>query len=679
MTASTDPSRHTNRLIHETSPYLLQHAHNPVDWYPWGEEALARAKAENRPILLSIGYSACHWCHVMERESFEDEAVASLMNRHFVYIKVDREERPDLDDIYMAATLALNHGQGGWPMTVFLTPDQRPFFAGTYFPPRDGFGRPGFSTLLTQIADLWDRRRPDLVAAGGDAHRAPPRAGRVRPGWERRRGGDTCRRAGTGRRVRPDLRRIRPRAQVPPGRADLASPPTPPADRRRCRPGHGDQDPRRHGPGRDVRPDRRRLCPLLHRRALAGPPLREDAVRQRPAREDLPGGLPGHGGRLLCPDRPRDPGVHPAGDGRPRGRVLFGHRRRLRGRGGQVLRLDAGRGGGGPGPRRGRPALRLFRHHRRRQLGGQEHPAHAALGRAGRRASRDRRGGIPAEPGGRPGPAVRGPPAAGSARAGRQDPHGLERDDAGGDGGGRAGPRRVPLSGGGRAGGRLSAGRAAAARRPAAPDLSRGEGASGRVSRRLCLPGRRPPGPVRGRRRHPLPPGRHGPRRTHPGGLRGSRRAASSTRRRTTRRSSSGTRTAPTAPSPAPTPWPPRCSPGCPATWTGPTSGKPPSAPSRPTAGPSRQHPRAFCRSLAVVDFLLGGSGRGGPRRGAGCGGIRGAPRRARPDGIFPTGSSRTTTLPARRRPTCRCCAGRASSMGRRRSTSAGTSPARRR
>ena len=123
MTISADPSRHTNRLIHETSPYLLQHAHNPVDWYPWGAEALARAQAENRPILLSIGYSACHWCHVMERESFEDEAVASLMNKSFVNIKVDREERPDLDDIYMAATLALNHGQGGWPMSVWLTPD----------------------------------------------------------------------------------------------------------------------------------------------------------------------------------------------------------------------------------------------------------------------------------------------------------------------------------------------------------------------------------------------------------------------------------------------------------------------------------------------------------------------------------------------------------------------------
>ncbi|RPI09594.1 MAG: thioredoxin domain-containing protein, partial [Zetaproteobacteria bacterium] len=161
--APTAAPRHTNRLVRETSPYLLQHAHNPVDWYPWGAEALARAKAEDKPIVLSIGYSACHWCHVMERESFEDETVAALLNRHFVSVKVDREERPDLDDIYMAATLALNGGQGGWPMTVFLTPDQEPFFAGTYFPPTDRFGRPGFASLLTQIADLWERRRGDLI------------------------------------------------------------------------------------------------------------------------------------------------------------------------------------------------------------------------------------------------------------------------------------------------------------------------------------------------------------------------------------------------------------------------------------------------------------------------------------------------------------------------------------
>jgi uncharacterized protein YyaL (SSP411 family)/aryl-alcohol dehydrogenase-like predicted oxidoreductase len=152
--------QHTNRLIHETSPYLLQHAHNPVDWYPWGEEALRRATEENKPILLSIGYSACHWCHVMEHESFEDEQIAKLMNESFVCIKVDREERPDLDEIYMAATVTLNQGQGGWPMTVFLTPDQQPFFAGTYFPPTDKYGRPGFPTLLKRLAELW-RTNPD--------------------------------------------------------------------------------------------------------------------------------------------------------------------------------------------------------------------------------------------------------------------------------------------------------------------------------------------------------------------------------------------------------------------------------------------------------------------------------------------------------------------------------------
>ena len=150
-------TRSPNRLIHETSPYLLQHAYNPVDWYPWGDEALKASKLSNKPILLSIGYSSCHWCHVMERESFENEAIAATMNRHFICIKVDREERPDLDEIYMAATLAMNHGQGGWPMTVFLTPDQEPFFAGTYFPPEDRWGRPGFGTLLKKIADYWEK------------------------------------------------------------------------------------------------------------------------------------------------------------------------------------------------------------------------------------------------------------------------------------------------------------------------------------------------------------------------------------------------------------------------------------------------------------------------------------------------------------------------------------------
>ena len=162
---------HENRLASETSPYLLQHAHNPVDWYPWGPEALARAAREDKPILLSVGYAACHWCHVMERESFENEAIARQMNESFVCIKVDREERPDIDEIYMAATVALS-GSGGWPMTVFLTPTQQPFFAGTYFPPVDKFGRPGFPTLLRRITELWRSDRAGLLeqAAELSAH-----------------------------------------------------------------------------------------------------------------------------------------------------------------------------------------------------------------------------------------------------------------------------------------------------------------------------------------------------------------------------------------------------------------------------------------------------------------------------------------------------------------------------
>ncbi len=158
--ASAAPPRQ-NRLAGETSPYLLQHATNPVDWYPWGPEALERARREDRPILLSVGYSSCHWCHVMERESFTDPAIAAAMNEHFVCVKVDREERPDLDEIYMAATVALC-GSGGWPMTVFLTPDQRPFFAGTYFPPTGRHGRPGFRELLVRIAELWRSERASL-------------------------------------------------------------------------------------------------------------------------------------------------------------------------------------------------------------------------------------------------------------------------------------------------------------------------------------------------------------------------------------------------------------------------------------------------------------------------------------------------------------------------------------
>jgi len=153
-----------NRLIHETSPYLLQHAYNPVDWYPWGEEALERARVEGKPILLSIGYSACHWCHVMERESFEDDGIAGIMNDHFVNVKVDREERPDLDQVYQTAAQLLT-GQGGWPLTVFLTPDQRPFYAGTYFPPDDRFGRPGFARVMQSLVRTYQEDLPRIQAA----------------------------------------------------------------------------------------------------------------------------------------------------------------------------------------------------------------------------------------------------------------------------------------------------------------------------------------------------------------------------------------------------------------------------------------------------------------------------------------------------------------------------------
>jgi uncharacterized protein YyaL (SSP411 family) len=153
-----------NRLANETSPYLLQHKDNPVDWYPWGDEAFARARAEQKPILLSVGYSSCHWCHVMAHESFENEETAALMNRWFVNVKVDREERPDVDAVYMSAVQAMT-GSGGWPMTVFLTPDLRPFYAGTYFPPADGHGRPGFPRVLEALHEAWENERDRVLSS----------------------------------------------------------------------------------------------------------------------------------------------------------------------------------------------------------------------------------------------------------------------------------------------------------------------------------------------------------------------------------------------------------------------------------------------------------------------------------------------------------------------------------
>ncbi len=160
-------TRKPNRLVHEKSPYLLQHAYNPVDWFPWGEEAFAKARQENKPIFLSIGYSTCHWCHVMERESFENDAIAALMNAYFICIKLDREERPDIDKIYMTAVQATT-GSGGWPMSVWLTPELKPFFCGTYFPPDSRYGRPGFKQLIEKLHEVWESNHDGILAQAKD-------------------------------------------------------------------------------------------------------------------------------------------------------------------------------------------------------------------------------------------------------------------------------------------------------------------------------------------------------------------------------------------------------------------------------------------------------------------------------------------------------------------------------
>ena len=161
-----------NRLASESSPYLLQHAHNPVDWYAWGDEAFKRAQKEDKPVLLSIGYSACHWCHVMAHESFENEAIAKIINEDFISIKVDKEERPDVDSVYMLAVQSMT-GSGGWPLTVFLTPDGRPFFGGTYFPPQDSRGMPAFPRVLRYIAQTYKNKRLDVESMSSPTQPGP--------------------------------------------------------------------------------------------------------------------------------------------------------------------------------------------------------------------------------------------------------------------------------------------------------------------------------------------------------------------------------------------------------------------------------------------------------------------------------------------------------------------------
>ena len=271
-----------NALALARSPYLLQHKDNPVAWREWNEETLAAARAEDKPILLSVGYAACHWCHVMAHESFESPEIAALMNEGFVNVKVDREERPDLDTIYQHA-LALMGEQGGWPLTMFLTPAGEPFWGGTYFPPEPRYGRPSFAQVLQQIGELWrtgrDRllgSRDQLLAALGqlsspapgellDAGTAERAAQALGEHFDAIHGGLGGAPKFPQAPVLELIWRIGLRSGDP--TAAEARPPHPPA----------------HLPGRHLRPSGRRLRPLLGRCLLARPALREDALRQRPA------------------------------------------------------------------------------------------------------------------------------------------------------------------------------------------------------------------------------------------------------------------------------------------------------------------------------------------------------------------------------------------------------------
>ena len=283
-----------NRLASEASPYLLQHKDNPVDWYPWGDEAFARARQEDKPIFLSIGYSTCHWCHVMEHESFENASLAELLNQHFVSIKVDREERPDVDRVYMTFVQATT-GSGGWPMSVWLTPSLQPFYGGTYFPPTGRWGKPGFADVLEEIARVWREERDKVTQSAANiverlriVRGAARRRGRAAAGRARARHRGVC--GG----VRRAPRRFRQRAEV--SAAERAPVPAAGAcaDRRRARAArHGARHPAGDGAWRHARPHRRRVPSLLRGRRLARAALREDAVR------------PGAARRWRMPKRPR--------------------------------------------------------------------------------------------------------------------------------------------------------------------------------------------------------------------------------------------------------------------------------------------------------------------------------------------------------------------------------------
>ena len=418
-----------NRLASATSPYLLQHADNPVDWWPWSAAAFDEARARDVPVLLSVGYAACHWCHVMAHESFEDAETAALMNERFVNIKVDREERPDIDAVYMTATQAMT-GHGGWPMTCFLTPAAEPFHCGTYFPPTPRPGMPSFRQLLTAVDEAWTTGGAEVREAGGrivaqlrEQTDATGRFGRRR---------DRARRRGhvDARLVRPRQRWFRWGAQVP--AVDGAGVPAAPPRAHRLRRGtvHCGGFGRGDGGGRHQRPARGRLRALQRRRGLGRAAFREDALRQRVAAAALPAPVAAHRRAALARGGRRDrrvPGPRPR---HRAGRVRRVAGRRHRRRRGPHLRLDARAAARGARPDRRRLGGRAARRHRGGHVRARQLNA-ADARRAGRR---------PALGQGADGAAGRARRAT-AARPRRQGGHRVERpgDRRAGRGGSRAG------------------------------------------------------------------------------------------------------------------------------------------------------------------------------------------------------------------------------------------------
>ena len=354
-----------NRLAGETSPYLLQHADNPVAWRPWDDEALAEARRDDKPILLSIGYSACHWCHVMAHESFEDPDVAAAMNADFVNIKVDREERPDLDQIYQTAHALMTRRSGGWPLTMFLTPDGAPFFGGTYFPKEGRYGLPGFRDLLPRVAAAYRERGADIAEQAAQLKEAlaslepVPAAGEALPASavavalaELKRRFDPVH-GGFGARAQVSAR---DRSRLLPARARTQS--------RRRGAGDGPPHARADGRRRHSRSAGRRLLPLQRRRRVDDSAFREDALRQRAAARALRGSRASDRRRPIRKCGARHRRLDDARNARARWRLFLEPRRRQRGRGRQVLRLEPGRSefaARAGGLRGGGPALRARR------------------------------------------------------------------------------------------------------------------------------------------------------------------------------------------------------------------------------------------------------------------------------------------------------------------------------